>query len=207
MTAEHSHIFLRGAQKTEEFTTPRGGGPQKSIPQRDRQLHSAKLQGQWTAIWTKAREQKEFRTVVSMPTSDGVYIEFEGAAGHELVTKSLEDRRAGIRLLNVYTVSSESNPMQEITRATLFIPLGKQDHFLKKIDEYAQKETKKGNPKHAALVQSVEDIRLAVLESFWRDDLRLLPQGTTAVWCEIWLRETGDDVEQRFRGDCFHLGF
>ncbi len=207
MAAEHSHIFLREVQKTEEFTTPPGRVPQKGIPQRNRQSHSAKLQSQWAAIWTKAREQKEFRTAVSMPTSDGVYVEFEGAPGHELATKSLEDRRAGIRLLNVYTVSSESDPTQEITRATVFIPSGKQDHFLKKIDEYAQKETTKGNPKYAELVQSVEDIRLAVLESFWRDDLRLLPQGTTAVWCEIWLRETGDDVEQRFRGTASTLGF
>jgi len=207
MAAEHSHIFLREAQKTEEFTTPRGGGSQKGIPQRDRQLHSAKLQNQWSTIWARAKEQKESRTAVSMPTSDGFYIEFEGAPGHELVTKSLEDRRAGIRLLNVYTISPENDPKEEITRATVFIPSGKQDHFLKKIEEYAQKETKKGNPKHAALVQSIEDIRLAILESFWRDDLRLLPQGTTAVWCEIWLRETDDDVEQRFRGTASTLDF
>ena len=136
---------------------------------------------------------------VSMPAKDGVYVEFEGAPGHDLVTKSLEDRRAGIRLLNVYTVRSEGEPTQEITRATVFIPTGKQDHFLKKINEYAQEQTSKGNPKHATLVQSVEDMRLAVLESFWRDELSLLPQETTAVWCEIWLQGADDGVEQRFR--------
>lgn len=207
MVTEHSHIFLHKAQDTEEFTTPRSGGPQKNIPQRDRHSHSAKLQSQWAAIWARAREQKESRTAVSMSTRDGVYVEFEGAPGHDLVTKSLEDRGAGIRLLNVYTIRSESDPTQEITRATVFIPAGKQDHFLKKINEYAQKETTNGNPKHAPLVQSVEDMRLAVLESFWRDDLSLLPQGTTAVWCEIWLQGTGDDVEQRFRETSNELNF
>ena len=207
MATEHSHIFLREAQDTEEFTTPRSGGPQKDIPQRDRQSHSAKLQSQWAAIWAKAKEQKESRTAVSMPSRDGVYVEFEGAPGHDLVTKSLEDRSAGIRLLNVYTIRSESDPTQEITRATVFIPAGKQNHFLKKINEYAQKETKCGNPKHAPLVQSVEDMRLAVLESFWRDELTLLPQEATAVWCEIWLRGTADDVEQRFRKTANELNF
>ena len=76
---------------------------------------------------------------------------------------------------------------QEITRATVFIPSGKQENFLKKIRKYAEEDTKKGKPKNADLVQSVEDMRLAVLESFWRDDLSLLPQGAMAAWCEIWL--------------------
>lgn len=134
-----------------------------------------------------------------MPTRDGVYVEFEGAPGYDLVTKSLEDRGAGIRLLNVYTLRSESDPTQEITRATVFIPSGKQENFLKKIRKYAEEDTKKGKPKNADLIQSVEDMRLAVLESFWRDELHLLPQGTMAVWCEIWLQGTDDDVEQRFR--------
>jgi hypothetical protein len=134
-----------------------------------------------------------------MPTRDGVYVEFEGAPGYDLVTKSLEDRGAGIRLLNVYTIRSESDPTQEITRATVFIPSGKQENFLKKIRKYAEEDTKKGKPKNADLIQSVEDMRLAVLESFWRDELHLLPQGTMAVWCEIWLQGADDDVEQRFR--------
>ncbi len=134
-----------------------------------------------------------------MPTRDGVYVEFEGAPGYDLVTKSLEDRGAGIRLLNVYTVRSESDPTQELTRATVFIPSGKQEKFLNKIKEYAQNEPGSNKRTHATLMRSIEDLRLAVLESFWRDNLRLLPQGTAAVWCEIWLQGTDDDVEQRFR--------
>jgi len=199
MATEYSHIFLRDAQETKKFTTPQQRGPKKKILQRNRQSHSAKLQEQWAAIWAKAKEQKESRTAVSMPTKDGIYVEFEGAQGYDLVTKSLENRPAKIRLLNVYTISSQDDPQQKITRATVFIPPGKQEYFLKKINEYAQQETKKGNYKNATLVQSVEDMRLAVLESFWRDDLGLLPQETAAVWCEIWLQGTDEDVEDRFR--------
>ncbi|MFH1135780.1 MAG: S8 family peptidase [Pseudomonadota bacterium] len=141
-----------------------------------------------------------------MPTKDGVYVEFTGAPGFDLVTKSLEDRRSGIRLLNVYTVYPENDPEQEITRATVFIPMGKQEHFLKKINEYAQEETEKGNPRHDMLMRSVEDMRLAVLESFWRDDFNLLPPGTTAVWCEIWLRGAEEEVESRFRETAAAVG-
>jgi len=200
MATEHSHIFLRDSGESSDYTRP----PRKieqahRFPTRERESHSARLQQQWESIWTRAREQQESRTAVSMPTRDGIYVEFEGAPGYDLVTKSLEDRGAGIRLLNVYTIRAESDPTQEITRATVFIPSGKQENFLKKIRKYAEEDTKKGKPKNADLVQSVEDMRLAVLESFWRDELRLLPQGTMAVWCEIWLQGTDDDVEQRFR--------
>jgi len=205
MATEHSHIFLRNVQETDEFTTHRRGR-HPDVLQRNRQMHSVKLQNQWAAIWAKAKQQKESRSAVSMPTKDGVYVEFEGAPGHDLMTKSLEDHRVGIRLLNVYTVKSESDSTEEISRATVFIPFGKQEHFLKKITEYAQEETKKGIPKNAALVQSVEDMRLAVLESFWRDDLSLLPQGSTAVWCEIWLQGSQEEVEQPFREIATALG-
>lgn len=203
MAAEYPHIFLRDSGEISDYTRP----PRKieqgdRIPPRNRQEHSAKLQEQWAAIWAKAREQQESRTAVSMPTKEGVYVEFEGKQGYELVTKSLEDPRLGIRLLNVYTVP----PQHEITRATVFIPSGKQDNFLRKIRKYAEEDTKKGKPKNADLVQSVEDVRLAVLESFWRDDHRLLPQDTTAVWCEIWLQGTHEEVEQRLRETATFLG-
>ncbi len=200
MATEHSHIFLRDSGESSDYTRPPrriAGAPR--FPTRDRPAHSDRLRRQWESIWTRAKERQESRTAVSMPTRDGIYVEFEGAPGYDLVTKSLEDRGAGIRLLNVYKVRSENDPTQEITRATVFIPSGKQENFLKKIRKYAEEDTKKGKPKNADLIQSVEDMRLAVLESFWRDDPSLLPQGTAAVWCEIWLRGTDDDVEQRFR--------
>jgi len=205
MATEHSHIFLQDRQETGNFTSPRRGGPPKLLSQ-NRQAHSERLQKQWAAIWVKAREQDLSRSAVSMRSKDGVYVEYEGAPGYDLVTKSLEDRRAGIRLLNVYKVRSENSPDLEVTRAVVFIPSGKQDRFLRKICEYAQEETKKGHPKHAELLQSVEDIRLAILESFWRDDLTLLPSEAIPAWCEIWLQGTDLDIERRFRECATDLG-
>lgn len=202
MATEYPHIFLHDAQQSATYTTPRsGGGNQDRLPNRVRQEHSARLQHQWTAIWERARELEAYRLAVSMPAMDGVYIEFEGAAGYELVTKSLENRKSGIRLLNVRNDSE-----QNIIRATVFIPSGKQDHFLKKIHEYAQEETVKGYPKHNDLMRSVQDMRLAVLESFWIDEPRLLPQETISVWCEIWLQVTSENVEHRFRAIASELG-
>lgn len=208
MGTELPHIFLRDPGESSDYRRP----PRKidqthKYPTRDRVLHSARLQQQWESIWARARDQQESRSVVSMSTKDGVYVEFEGAPGYDLVTKSLEDRGAGIHLLNVYTVHSETTPEREIIRATVFIPTGKQDYFLKKIRKYAEENTKKGKPRNADLLQSIEDVRLAVLESFWCDDQTLLPQGNTAVWCEIWLYGTGEEVEERFRETAEALKF
>ncbi|MDR1510137.1 MAG: S8 family peptidase, partial [Synergistaceae bacterium] len=195
----YPHIFLRETQENMNFTSPRQGGAPLASPPRDRQEHSARLRQRWENIWAEARERRASAAAVAMPVKDGIYVEFEGQAGYELTTKSLEDRTAGIRLLSVYTVASRSESAQEIMRATVFIPSGEQNRFLRKINEYAQAETRDGNPRHATLVQSVEDFRVAVLESFWRDDVNLMPRGTTPVWCEIWLQGTGDDLERRFR--------
>jgi len=207
MAKEYPHIFLHDVQQSEDYTTPRSGGSNHdTLPTRERQAHSIRLQKQWKAIWERAREEQPSRDAVSMPTNDGIYIEFEGAAGYELVTKSLEDRSSGIRLLNI----RDDNELK-ITQATVFIPFGKQDCFLNKIIAYAQEQTLKGHPKHDRLMRSVEDFRIAVLESFWIDEPQRLPQGNVAVWCEIWLQGDADEIEnkeieQRFREIAMILG-
>ncbi len=81
-------------------------------------------------------------------------------------------------------VSEEGN----LTKATVFIPKGSEKYFLDKVKEYAEKETKKGKPRNAPLINSIEDIKLALLESFWRpSEIRLIPQEIK-TWCEVWVR-------------------
>lgn len=207
MAKEYPHIFLHDVQQVTAYKIPGNPrGPQGKFPERDPLAHSIRLQEQWAAIWARANEEQATRKAVSMPVKDGIYIEFEGAAGYELVTKSLESQKSGIRLLNV-----RHDTEQIITRATVFIPSGKQKLFLKKIAEYAQEQNKYGNPKHDKLMRSVQDMRLAVLDSFWIDQRELLPQGDLSVWCEIWLQGDAEkiekkEIEQRFRDIALFLG-
>lgn len=199
MATAYPHIFLHDAGVTKNFVAPPRLGQGKNIPARDRQEHSARLRNQLDSAWREVKMRQESRTAASLTTKDGMYVEFEGKLGYDLVTSSLEDRRAGIRLLNVHTIPSSSDATKQITRATVFIPSGQHEKFLNKIKQYTEEKTKKGAPRHADLIQSVENIRLAVLESFWQDEPSLLPEETVAAWCEIWLRVDGDDVELRFR--------
>jgi len=206
MTAiRHPHLFLKDSQTPQPFTTPRRGRG-SATPTADHVTHSVRLKEQWEAIWAKAREEDSSRTAVSCPVKGGVYVEFEGVPGYDLVTMSLESRSNGIRLLNIHKISILENPGKTITRATVFIPTGKQDIFLNKLNSYAEEETPTGKPKNEPLMQSISNIREAILASLWTDDDDLIPSTSDPVWCEIWLSSVEPEVEEFFRATAMSLG-
>ena len=146
-------------------------------------------------IFNDAWQEAENESAVYHVDRKGVYIEFRGEAGADLITKSLEDMRSKkVRLLNVRT-KTENNKI--VTYATVYIANEKKRYFLNKIEDYAKNNTKNGKPKNAALVQSIADLRKALLESFWQDDPELVPQSERE-WCEVWLSSAGENVRQRF---------
>jgi hypothetical protein len=199
MAEHYRHIFLEQSGESSEFTSPSSGRSNDRIPTwRDRALHSDELHRKLNEAWETAKQTIAQRTAVSIPAKQGLYLEFESAPNFDLITKSLEDRQAGIRLLNVRSVPLPNDPEQEITRATVYIPAGKEQHFLEKVRRYAEEETKTGKPKNSLLVNSIENIRLAVLESFWQDEPTLMPDKDS-IWCEIWLRDETGEAETSFR--------
>ena len=66
--------------------------------------------------------------------------------------------------------------------ATVYVPAGKERYFLTKLEKYIAEETAGGNPKNMPLVNSIEDVKLAVLDSFWTDSPDLMP-GQHQQWC------------------------
>jgi len=205
------HIFLRESGRRFDYVTPPSRGGSLRIRDRDREGHSQKLIRKLQQAWGDTENIKKRRTAISLPSKKGMYLEFKSAAGHDLVTKSLDDMRSseGTRLLNVRT---EGEGESEVTIATVYVPAGKESHFLKKVQEYATKPVNKvsNKPRNYKLVDSIEDIRIAMLESFWQDPMEYLP-SEEAVWCEAWLR-TGRVSEEAvsaiatFRALCDELG-
>lgn len=130
-----------------------------------------------------AWESAEHRQAAAHSNRSGIYLEFASSPGFDLKTTSLEYRPAGVRLLNVRTEFSEEG---ERTLATVYIPRNKASHFLKKIEQYGSEETIKGNPKNQPLVASIDDIKSALLESFWTDDTSEIPTENPQ-WVEVWL--------------------
>jgi hypothetical protein len=205
---EYFHIFLKDSKNAIPFSQIPGGGS-GNIPQRDRKTHSEYLTSRFIAIWKEQADLKSERIAASIPTKDGFYIQFKGKAGCELVTKSLENIKKGIRLLNIKTIEQTEG---EETFATVYVPKGQTDFFLKKIRDYADpaKDTDKGNFKNQPLVNSIEDILIASqLESFWQDSAELIP-SEVANWCEVWLLYPENinkgDVITKFFDICIAIG-
>ncbi|RJP58782.1 MAG: peptidase S8 [Candidatus Auribacter fodinae] len=192
----YPHIFLPNIQENRPYSPPpKGGGKGINIPPRHRIPHSKFLAKKFREAWDYAVNED----IAYHLSRHGVYLEFKGEEGFDLVTKSLEamrdkDRTKWIRLLNV----REENATKY---ATVFVPKEKENHFLKYIEDYANPAKnipKSDNPKHKDLINSISDIRKARFEkSFWNDDKKLIPGGTPE-WCEVWLSQDTKEVLKRF---------
>ncbi len=193
MAEEHfRHIYLAGPTYSQGFTNPRRGGPEVRTPARYRGHHSAYLRERLQQAWREAEAQ----LAVLHVERKGVNIEFESEPGFDLAIQSLERISSGIRLLNVRKQGTGSS---ERTFATVYVPNDRRGYFLKKIQDYSQKNVKSSNkPLNAKLIESISDIRRAVLKSFWRTgEYRFIPRDNPE-WVEVWLSSDRDESIAQF---------
>jgi len=205
--ARFRHLFLAGPTNRTDFSSPRRGGSSPRLRAQDRQSHATYIAQKLEAAWHAAEE----RQAVAHADRNGVYLEFRSEPGFDLVLKSLESVRSGIRLLNVKVEGPEG---EETTMATVFVPHSKSAHFLQKVQEYAEQDVVRTNPetglvttapKNAKLINSVGDVRAAILDSFWQDAPERLP-NEAPDWVEAWLSSEDLGVIERFFGLCQELG-
>lgn len=156
MAVEKRNILLTSITESKQYNSRSGRSREKNIPQRDYTSHAQYVRGKYNSVISEALSQKQVAAIKMR----GMYAEFSSMQNFELVTKSLEYRPSGIRLLNVKTTEDG------FTKATVYIPEGKEEYFSKKIQQYADEKTSKGEPKNSSLIGSIEDIKLAMLESF-----------------------------------------
>ena len=182
MPVERKNIFLENVTEQMEYSSPASFG-HTNYPQRDRNQHANYIRRKLEECRQSELSQKQ---VAAIHYKDGMYLEISGKEGYELVTKSLENRKQGIRLLNVQERTNLSSDKTQ-TVATIYIPAGKESYFLKKVEEYATQDTSTNKPKNGPLIESMEDVKNAVLSSFWRDKKDEMPAEKPQN-CEIWLR-------------------
>ncbi len=177
---QYPHIKITTAPETKNFTSTSSGGTSANIPERNRVEHSEMLRTQLrTTLETIQTEVNEYNLA---DTRQGIYLEFKGDEGNELISKSLEDIGAKIRLLNVHT-----NQVGVVSSATVFVPNEKKEFFSNKLRQYTEEDTTRGQPKNKKLINSIVEIGQALVESFWSDSLNLIPEEEPK-WCEVWLR-------------------
>ncbi len=192
--AQHKHLFISDNVTTDKFKTPKGGSDNSLIPPRPRASHSRKLLRQFQQIWRNKAALQAKRTAESIATNKGTYIQFTSAFDFDLVTKSLENISNGIHLLNI---QEEMIDGQKQIKALVFVPHGKENYFVAKIQKYETENYRQTDkPQNAKLVNSIEDISLALLEGLWTDNKTLIPSAT-AKWCEVWLNVKENEVENQ----------
>jgi len=179
------HFNISNYSSSADYISTKTGRGTFDLPKRERSEHADHLNRRLKDIWTKSKNNKKEREAISIPTKDGMYLEFVSSNGFELKTKSLENLSTGIRLLNIRKRTTAESNIQ--TLATIYIPKGKENTFLKKIESYKSEDTEKGNPKNKKLIESINDIKIAILESMWTDPLDMMP-GSEFKWIEVWLR-------------------
>ena len=203
MAVDKGNIFLTNTQDVLPYVSG-SKRANRSLPIRnDPRAHAEFIRQKLNECQEKSLSQKQ---VAAIRYKDGTYLEFTSAVDCDLPLKSFENRRQGIRLLSVKEDTDSS------TKATVYIPSGKESYFLQKVQAYADTIDGEKNPKNNDLVRSIENVRIAVLNSFWIGKEQDIP-GTTANWCEIWLRYDGnidtdnniDNVDSDFQDCCSSL--
>ncbi|MEK4455247.1 S8 family peptidase [Paenibacillus sp. FSL L8-0506] len=187
---QFSHFFLETA---EAFNFKGKGQGNPKFPTRDRVTHSERLKRQFEGLWESNDDNS--KNVVTTTSRDGVYVEFRNLPGYDIKFESLESRKDGIKLLNIREKKIEDK-VEKL--ATVYIPKEKRNVFLNKLEKYMNEDTSKGKPKNASLINGIENINLAILESFWGESEKKWIPGDEYVWCEIWLSSDSARIYEEF---------
>lgn len=179
------HIFVDGWIKRENYTYPGTVRNSVKTPARDRFGHGTLLKRKMEQAWETAKERKSKIAIVSGSPS-GIYLEFESDEGFPLALERLD-----LKDVQLISVKKEN----KVEKATVFIPEGKVQGFLKKFEDYLSRDTRFGKPQNKSLVESIADLRLATIKSLWTEPLEEFPEDTEMIWWEVWLRnDSGNEL-------------
>ncbi|SPE27921.1 conserved hypothetical protein [Candidatus Sulfotelmatobacter sp. SbA7] len=182
------HIFLHGQAHSQAYIG-RGGGRRHVPPSRNREDHAERLAAELTQALTAARQPVNITAQRAPHETPGYYLDFAlGPQSLEFIQR-LENRQQGIELLSVKT----DEPDGEV-HATVFVPSGAEDFFLKRIEAYRTEDTKKGKPKNEKLIASIDSVSLALVRSLFTDSPDRFPSGDVPVWWEVWLRKAASEA-------------
>lgn len=178
---DRPHIVVPTPPVSESFTpiatpvTSRSGGFGGS-----RSEHGKRLTQEFEAAWASPADE---------PETTGTYLTFASFPGLDLILERLESRRPGAQP-ELVVVQQESTPAGEVTNATVFIPKGQKEFFLKKLEQYVETaEVVEGKPQQAALIEGIASIRRATIRELWTDSADEYPTTSAeSRWWEMWLR-------------------
>lgn len=198
----HQHILISDWSKFEDYAPRRPSEQEPLPPRQNRTAHGRHLRGQLEAIEAELGDLEKERLNAGVGERSFVYVEFESHPDSYLTLRSLDDRRSGIELVAVHNRGDRMI-------AAVYIPDDKIGAFFRRIDNYLDAtydSESSGRPKNANLIDSIANLRRAVLNSLWTDDHRDPPQDDSQQWWEVWIRaEIEGANSSRLKGACRSL--
>jgi hypothetical protein len=200
MVRDRPHILVRKSPKPEPYR-PHPPNIETKLPPRpsNAMAYADKLKRALSEAVKEAQSRRESAGIKVAGASPGLYVVFQGHEGFRLKLSSLDAQGSGIELVSV-------DAGEKVEKAMVFIPDGKVKYFLKKFEQYAAEQTKKGERKNRHLVESIDQIRLATLRALWTDPATEFPSDGKSCWWEVWLREWDRHEEERLRDYCKQMG-
>jgi len=187
MTERKRHIVVDGFSNAEAFSSRRRGR-NPEVPLQSRSQHGQALSEQYSSVLQRYETRRE--QIANPITEDlGIYVEITSVLGCELPLDSLDTSK------DFKLCSCKQSGDREV--ALVFIPESRRATFQHKLERYLDpdKDGKKGPANHT-LIDSIAEIRLANLKSFWTDDLALFPSDVLQVcWWELWLKKRSEDED------------
>jgi hypothetical protein len=201
-------LFLYKTAQSESFTSPKVVIKESNLPPRDRLAHAEFLKSRFNDAWNNISTQRQQRQALALPMRTGSYIQVKGKLNFELATNSLERVSKNTpRLVSTQITTLEDGGKE--MHAIVYVPNGQEKRYLKQINDYATKiDTRWNQYKNKTLIESIEDIELALLENLWQDPLETFPQDVP-VWCELWLRTediNADNIVTKTKEICTVIG-
>lgn len=178
---DRHHIIIRKKAGSESYTPYSRPPDPEDLPSTDRLAHAAALKAALEGARDMAKQQRATSRLRVDGAEPGIYVIFESHKGLDLKLDRLENKSQGIELV---VVKEEAG----IQRAVVFVPEGGIRHFIQRFEDYASKDTDKGEPRHKELVERIASLRLATLRALWTDDPPAYPEPGQAIWWEVWLR-------------------
>ncbi|MCW4001537.1 MAG: S8 family peptidase [Candidatus Bathyarchaeota archaeon] len=130
----------------------------------------------------------------SYRTKNITTITFLNEVDHDAVAGVINQLGNNIRLKKIKDVIINN---VNRTKASINLPVEQEDFFRSEIQRLFPNTEIKITPSNADLVNSIEDVSVALLEGLWTDNLQMIPTENTK-WCEVWLNvNTKENLEQK----------